>query len=187
MDNRTSPQNARRNIFIIMKTEHVYIQKEESRSEKIRNLFGFIYSSGLLLLLASCQGVYGLSSFDTVKTMEGTISKVETWGFEVRTVRNYKGITVGNRNSIYFTPYRHYFHGEVQKKSYGALVLSETPPVFSQSITRGFEIACEPSYFGISLGIDYRACVSTDINQSAVLHINSKALNAKDQFKYQSY
>ncbi len=133
------------------------------------------------VLTTSCHGVYGIASASSEVATGGTLTHVNSYGFEVRSVAGYKGITIGSRSTSYFMAD---ISPENDEKSWGVILFPNKKPIYTQSAVRGMEIAWEPSFCGFSCGFDYRSCIALKADESAVMQIYTTANKSAEKFRY---
>jgi hypothetical protein len=143
-------------------------------------------SSAAAVLFPSCHGVLGLVTARGEPTTGGYVTEVRSTGFEIRNIPGYRGLTVGGRSTCYFHPASDSTLAPTSSSSWGAVALPDIAPVFTRSETCGVDLAWEPSFWGLSCGIDSRACAALKMNQSALLRVNTTVPLSPDRYQYQN-
>lgn len=139
---------------------------------------------GLLPALTSgaCRGVCG-TMISEVKSENGVrVTEIHSYGIELRNLHGYRGMSIGRRDSTYVHPLAS--HDLEATSGWGFVSLPDEPPIFTQSRTLGYDLAWEPSFCGMSLGLDSRSCARLDLRKSSSMEIHTSP-HAPPHFHFQ--
>jgi hypothetical protein len=138
----------------------------------------------LMMPFCACSGVSG-SMLADVRTEDGVlVTDTRSYGIEVRNNNGYRGVTIGSR----LTTYVHAIpeESDVPASRWGFVPLPNKSALFTRSSTIGIELSWEPSFSGISAGIDSRSCARLDMRESSMLMIDTSQ-HANNEFTYETY
>jgi hypothetical protein len=143
-----------------------------------------IYILPLIMPFCACSGVSG-SMLADIRADDGVlVTDTRSYGIEVRNNKGYRGVTIGSR----LTTYVHAIPegSDVPASRWGFVPLPNESALFTRSRTIGVELSWEPSFSGISAGIDARSCARLDMRESSMLMVDNRQ-DAENEFTYKKY